>query len=106
SHVAEADLAALADTAPRIARASPPAKGGDKVFLRHAWEGLQRDPSAAGITREQFDSRLIEARRRGLLTLSRADLVVPVDPEDVRASEVRMPHGGTVHFVRIDRGRT
>ena len=106
SDVAEADLAAFADKVLRIARASPPAKGGEKVFLRHVWERFQRDPSAAGITREQFDARLIEASRRGLLTLSRADLVVPVDPEDVRASEVRLPHGGTVHFVRIDRGRT
>src|SRR5690606_29034691 len=106
SDVAEADLAAFADKVLRIARASPPAKGGEKVFLRHVWEHFQRDPSAAGITREQFDAQLIEASRRGLLTLSRADLVVPVDPEDVRASEVRLPHGGTVHFVRIDRGRT
>lgn len=67
---------------------------------------FQSDPKAVGITREQFDAQLIEASRRRLLALSRADLVVPVDPEDVRASEVRLPHGGTIHFVRIDRGRT
>src|SRR5690606_12842511 len=106
SDVTDTDLAAFADKVLRIARASPPARGGEKVSLRHAWERLQRDPSAAGISRAQFDAQLIEASRRGLLTLSRADLVVPVDPEDVRASEVRLPHGGTVHFVRIDRGRT
>src|SRR5690606_36984642 len=102
----EADLAAFADNVLRIARAAPPAKGGEKVFVRHVWERFQSDPKAAGITREQFDAQLIEASRRGLLALSRADLVVPVDPEDVRASEVRLPHGGTIHFVRIDRGRT
>lgn len=100
------DLEAFADRVLRIAHASPPAKGGEKVFLRHIWERFRNHPETAGITREQFDADLIEANRRGLLALSRADLVAPVDPDDVRASEVALPHGGAVHFVRIDRGRS
>ncbi len=104
--LAERDLETFARYVLRVARAAPTAKGGEKVFIRHVWDRFRQDPATASLTREQFDARLIEANRRNLLALSRADLVVPVDPEDVRASEVRLPHGGTVHFVRIDRSRS
>jgi hypothetical protein len=73
--------------------------GDDKVFISHvlrklAQEGTVEDDSDA------FKARLIAAHRRGLLSLSRADLVEAMDPKDVEASEARYLRA-TFHFVRI-----
>ncbi len=75
--------------------------GENKVFLSHLWEDYHRNNSAAGITREEFDGLLLEANRLNLITLSRADLISAMDPRDVEASEISLPHA-TFHFIRTD----
>lgn len=77
--------------------------GRHKVFISHLWRRYRDDPATAEIDRATFDRYLLDAGRRGLLTLNRADLVEAMNPQDVRESEVRHPDGvGTVHFVRTD----
>jgi hypothetical protein len=77
--------------------------GRHKVFISHLYRIFRGSSDGQSIDRETFNAYLLEAGRRGLLTLNRADLVEAMDPEDVRESEVRHPDGlGTFHFVRID----
>jgi hypothetical protein len=91
----------LEDFATRVldaARRSPRGRfGSHKVFINHVWRGCQ--PELPGLDEGAFKRRLTEANRRGLLGLSRADLVEAMDPADVIASETRYLNG-TFHFVR------
>ena len=48
-----------------------------------------------------FKQRLVEANSKGLLRLSRADLVSAMDPELVAESETRYLNA-RFHFVRLD----
>ncbi len=74
--------------------------GGDKVFVAHVWRALD-DPAIRNGGIDGFKGRLAEANNARLLSLSRADLVQAMDPEDVRISEV--PYMNTCfHFVRDD----
>jgi len=50
---------------------------------------------------ESFKRMLLRANQKGLLSLSRADLVEAMNAEDVRRSEIESL-GDTVHFVRVD----
>jgi hypothetical protein len=82
------------------ARASKTGRfGNDKVFISHVFRQLA-DEGAAVSDVEAFKDRLISAHRRGLLSLSRADLVEAMDPKDVDASEARYL-SATFHFVGI-----
>jgi len=72
--------------------------GDDKVFISHIWRKLEPEMKRDGI--EEFKRRLGEANRLGLLSLSRADLVQAMDPEDVRESETAFLNA-RFHFVRI-----
>ncbi|WP_044241793.1 hypothetical protein [Chondromyces apiculatus] len=83
------------------ARASRSGRFGDnKVFIAHVYREL--DPP--GLDLEAFKVRLVEAKRAGLLSLSRADLVEAMAPEDVRHSEAS-DHGARFHFVRLEEQR-
>jgi len=73
--------------------------GSDKVFISHVFQQLVNEGVSAGDP-ELFKARLVSAHRRGLLSLSRADLVEAMHPEDVDASETRYL-SATFHFVRI-----
>jgi hypothetical protein len=101
AHLTEpADLTRFAERVQEAARISPSGRFGDnKVFLSHVWKQYQGRGN--GMTREEFDRLLVEANRQNLLTLSRADLVSAMSPEDVHSSEIRLPNS-TFHFIRTD----
>jgi hypothetical protein len=78
--------------------------GDDKVFIVHLWRALGDDPAFRDGDFALFKKRLAEANNARLLSLSRADLVQAMDPEDVLLSEV--PYMNTCfHFVRDDLAR-
>lgn len=72
--------------------------GPDKVFIASVWQSLARDPELCALGEAGFKRLLVEAHRRGLLDLSRADMVAAMDPEDVAASETRHL-SATYHFI-------
>jgi hypothetical protein len=76
--------------------------GDHKVFISHVWNRFCREHFGQRMTRDEFNRRLVEANREELLTLSRADLVSAMAPEDVQQSEIRLPHS-SFHFIRTDR---
>ncbi len=97
------DLQAFTSQVIEIARASTSGWFGEhKVFISHVWNRFRQHPDFVDMTREQFDRHLVEANREDLLTLSRADLVSGMDPDDVQQSEIRLPHS-SFHFIRTDR---
>ncbi|MBK8252578.1 MAG: hypothetical protein IPK82_07910 [Polyangiaceae bacterium] len=74
----------------------------DRVFIAHAWKGVEsRYPQ---MTYQDFQRRLIEAHKGGLIRLVRADLVAALPRDDVKASETD-DSNSTYHFVRIDSPR-
>jgi hypothetical protein len=73
--------------------------GPDKVFIASVWEALASDADIAALGEQGFKDVLAEAHRRGLLVLSRADLVAAMDPRDVAASETKH-HNATYHFIQ------
>jgi len=97
----QVDLIGFARRVQEIAKTVTAGRFGEnKVFIAYVWDRFQDSPD--GISREEFDERLVEANRRDLLTLSRADLVGAMNPVDVERSEIRRPHA-SFHFVRTDR---
>jgi hypothetical protein len=97
------DLAAFANTVLAVARDCPTGRfGGNKVFISHVWQRLAGEPSFAALGPDAFKRQLVEAHRADLLTLSRADLVSVMDPEDVRQSETHYLNA-TFHFVLTDK---
>ncbi|WP_165247070.1 hypothetical protein [Paludisphaera soli] len=94
------DLAAFAARVREAAKGCRTGRHGeDKVFVVHVWRALQHDPSFRGGDFALFKKRLAEANNARLLSLSRADLVQAMNPEDVLLSEV--PYMNTCfHFVR------
>ncbi|WP_404364705.1 hypothetical protein ACIHQR_31090 [Corallococcus coralloides] len=94
---APSDPASFAKNVLRVARALPTGRfGDDKVFISHVWKAMQ----PGWVSREAFDSALLEANRKRHLTLTRADLVSVMNPADVAESEVRF-YGATFHFVVV-----
>lgn len=76
--------------------------GPEKVFVSAIWHGLQRSHRLNGdYSLERFKRWLVEANRKGLLVLARADLIGAMDNKLVAESEIREP-GATFHFV-VDR---
>jgi hypothetical protein len=73
--------------------------GPEKVFIASVWEVLSGDAEIAALGEQGFKDVLAEAHRRGLVTLSRADLVAAMDPRDVAASEIRHQNA-TYHFIQ------
>ncbi|MEQ8762913.1 MAG: hypothetical protein RL885_03230 [Planctomycetota bacterium] len=72
--------------------------GHDKVFISHVWKRLQ--PELGDSSVDEFKRRLAEANRLGLVSLSRADLVQAMNPDDVRESETEYLNA-RFHFVRV-----
>jgi hypothetical protein len=73
--------------------------GTRKVFIAAVRRGL-RDTAYARLPRADVDELMLKARRDGLLSLARADLVAAMDPAELRDSEITHPLiGSTVHFV-------
>lgn len=98
------DLAEFANRVREAARGCKSGRhGGDKVFVVHVWRALGEAPAFRGGDFALFKKRLAEANNARLLSLSRADLVQAMNPEDVLLSEV--PYMNTCfHFVRDDLG--
>ncbi len=94
------NLAGFVEGVLEAARASERGRFGDrKVFISHVWHKLHEDGAFPGMAEDEFKRRLTEANQAGLLTLSRADLVEAMNPDDVKASETRYLTG-TFHFVQ------
>ncbi|MEX0718284.1 MAG: hypothetical protein WD066_16945 [Planctomycetaceae bacterium] len=101
-HAPPFDLSVFARRIIDVARASDTGWFGDnKVFVSHVWNRFRHEGNGAGMTRDGFDRHLVDANRKSLLTLSRADLVSAMNPDDVRDSEIRWSNS-TFHFIRID----
>ncbi len=69
------------------------------VFIARLWDHLVARGEAGGLDLDAFKARLVRVNQARLLTLSRADFVEAMPPEDVQRSEVRY-HSATFHFVR------
>lgn len=94
------ELRAFADRVIAAAQATPVRQrwGEHKVFIADLWP-------AVGGSLAAFKARLLEARRAGLVTLSRADLVSAMPAGKVERSDTRYPgehDSDAVHFVRLE----
>jgi hypothetical protein len=99
------DLPAFAATVQALARTLTTGRWGEnKVFVNHIWRGFQAETHFPRLDLTAFKARLVEAHRRGLLRLERADLVEAMNSEDVRASETTFLNA-TYHFLLIERDR-
>jgi hypothetical protein len=95
------DLDAFARRVQSIAHDSPSGRfGRDAVFISHIWREFQHDALARDMDEAAFKRRLVEANRRGLLRLSRADTVELMPPQDVAESEIDAEID-RFHFVRL-----
>jgi hypothetical protein len=74
--------------------------GDRKVFINHVWKKLKDAPVCQSLDLRQFKHHLTEANNRGLLSLTRADLVGAMDSQDVQESETRYLDD-VFHFVQI-----
>ncbi|MGZ3459630.1 MAG: hypothetical protein ACXU86_14140, partial [Archangium sp.] len=93
------ELRSFAERVREAAKASASGRfGEDKIFISHVWRTL-RD-QLQGLDEQSFKSRLVEANREQLLSLSRADLVEAMNPSDVAESETRHL-GATFHFIAL-----
>jgi hypothetical protein len=72
--------------------------GPDKAFIGSVWQSLASDPEISRLGEPEFKRLLVEAHRRGMLVLDRADLVAAMDPGDVSASEITHQNA-TYHFI-------
>ena len=73
--------------------------GRAKVFLAYVYRSYRaRNPK--GLDRAHFDQALLQAHKTQLLTLSRADLVDAMNPDDV-ASSLVVDGAATFHFLRL-----
>jgi hypothetical protein len=72
---------------------------GAKDFVNQVWRQLVAEGNGGELDLDSFKAHLLEANRRGLLRLSRADLVSAMPPEDVRESEIPS-FGDVFHFVQ------
>lgn len=71
----------------------------EKAFIDSVWQRVAARHGAMDLP--AFKAQLLEAHRRGLLVLSRADLTQLIDPSDLAASEITAD-GAAFHFVRTD----
>lgn len=86
-----------------IARSLRDESTGPKILISRIWQRFQETDASPAMTRSEFDEQLLHSNREQLLTLSRADLVGHLSPEDRRDSEIHPESGGQFHFVRTDR---
>jgi hypothetical protein len=75
-----------------------------KVFIAAIWRAAQHDPRFAGMTRQEFNKKLLQAHRDSLIVMARADLVGAMDSAEVADSEIEDRRGpgsyaAQFHFV-------
>lgn len=74
----------------------------NKAFIEPLWRASQRDETFPFVSLAWFKSKLLDANAKGLLHLSRADMVSHMDREQVKNSEINVGYGqATFHFVRL-----
>ena len=96
------ELVAFAERVTASAKTCPTGwSGEDFVFISHVWRHVQSEFSTLDLA--GFKMKLIAANRARLLTLSRADLVQAMKPEDVRESETSYLNS-VFHFILIRKG--
>jgi hypothetical protein len=86
--------------------------GGNKVFIGHAYDAAAGRPAFVGMSLGQFKDLLVDLNRKGLVRLTRADLVEAFHPASVERSATFALGSNTVpagrlasanfHFIRID----
>lgn len=95
------DIEAFAERVIDLARTSERGRfGQSKVFIAELWRRWKDEIGGPPWDEKSFKELLLEANRRRLLDLSRADLVEAMDPTLVRESETRFLDA-SFHFVRI-----
>ena len=70
----------------------------DKIFISHVWNKLANHPQIGPFGLDGFKTKLVEASRKRLLTLIRADLMQFMDEQDVFMSKVT-DQNATFHFI-------
>jgi hypothetical protein len=99
----ELDLSSFAASVMSAARACRSGWFGDnKVFISHVWRQIREQPAFQALELSEFKRKLLEASRRRLLVLSRADLVQLMPAQDVDESTTTDQHS-TYHFILVDR---
>jgi hypothetical protein len=103
--VEQLDLPTFAATVRALAVNSPAEDRfhDNKVFIGALWRSSQSEPSFPRLMLDEFKQQLIDANSRGLLHLSRADLVQEMDPQLVAESETTYLNA-TFHFVLLEGG--
>jgi hypothetical protein len=81
----DAFVDAVHSAARTVGRKTHERYGARKVFIGAIWNAIGEDRAIAF---DAFGERLIEAHRRGMLSLARADLVAAMPREAVRTSEI------------------
>ena len=77
--------------------------GDDLVLISHVWNHVRGNLEFHSFDLPAFKSKLLDANRLQLLTLSRADLVQALDPHDVAESETTYLNS-VFHFIKIRKG--
>ena len=99
---ADIDYPAFAREVRQAAERSPSGRfGDDKVFINHAWKQLRADGKDRGLDLASFKRHLLEASRRELLILSRADMAYSMNQGDVADSTIHYLDD-TLHFLRLN----
>jgi hypothetical protein len=103
--IEQLDLPAFAATVRALAVNSPVEDRfhDNKVFIGALWRSSQSEPSFPRLMLDEFKQQLIDANSRGLLHLSRADLVQEMNPQLVAESETTYLNA-TFHFVLLEGG--
>jgi hypothetical protein len=98
------DLQTFAELVRTLAPSAPTGWTGDDLLLiSHVWNHVHGRPEFQAYDNASFKEKLVEANRARLLTLSRADLIQALDPQDVRESEVSYLDS-VFHFLKIQKG--
>ncbi len=74
--------------------------GPRKVFISHVWQDFQAKNADYQLDEATFKSWLVQANREGCLSLSRADLVEAMNPQDVADSETTYLNA-SFHFIHL-----
>lgn len=78
----------------------PPARFGDrKVFIFPLWQEMTKVGPTKGMSLEEFKTQLLAAHKKGLVVLTRADLMQAMDPEITRKSHIDDSGFADYHFV-------
>lgn len=96
-------LSGFANRIRAVAQSLPSSRETGKVLISQIWDRLKESAGAASLSRESFNEQLLLSNQSRLLSLSRADLTVGLDEQEVRDSEIVPEFGDSFHFVRTDR---